>query len=86
MAETDEERKRLGQTDSSDHQEEVVSLLLGRQVLVVADGDVCVAGRLVSFSKSSSQPMHKPGVLILESSSGFCIIKDWVLISFGGRL
>ena len=62
----------------------LLRVLINRVVQVQADG-LKVSGRLVAVSESSRVPIHCPGVLVLETASGLCIIREWTAIAFTGR-
>lgn len=63
----------------------LIRALVGRVVQVQAEG-LKVYGRLVAVSDSQRRPVHLPGVLILETDCGFCIVREWTVIAFSGRL
>ena len=59
---------------------------LVKRVIEIHVDDFKVIGRLYAVSESQRYPVHSPGVLILETTAGPCIIRDWNLIVFSGRL
>jgi hypothetical protein len=63
----------------------LVKALVKRVVEIHAD-DFKVIGRLLAMSEPQRLPVHLPGVLILETTAGLSIIRDWTLIVFSGRL
>jgi len=62
----------------------LLRVLVGRVVLVEVGG-LKVRGRLLVVSESQRRPIHLPGVLVLETASGFCIVREWAVIAFDGR-
>lgn len=62
----------------------LVLSLLNRQVTVESSG-LRVHGRLLAVSDSKRQPDHKPFLLVLQTSKGLCLVRDWNVISFEGR-
>lgn len=58
--------------------------LLYRQVTVEAGG-LKVSGRLLAFAEPQRKPLHKPFLLLLRTSEGLCLVRDWSVISFDGR-
>jgi hypothetical protein len=63
----------------------LVKALVKRVVEIHVDG-FAIIGRLLAVSESQRLPIHLPGVLILETTAGPCIIREWDLIVFSGRL
>ena len=63
----------------------LVKALVGREVTVCGD-HFKVAGRLLTTSEGQRVPVHLPGVLIVETPNGSCIIREWFLIVFKGGL
>jgi hypothetical protein len=63
----------------------LVKALVKRVVEIHVD-DFKVIGCLLAVLESQRYPVHLPGVLILETAAGPCIIRDWDLIVFSGRL
>jgi hypothetical protein len=63
----------------------LVKALMKRVVEIHVDG-FKVIGCLLAVSESQRYPVHLLGVLILETVAGPCIIRDWTLIVFSGRL
>ena len=57
--------------------------LLNREVTVHNDG-LKVSGRLVSVVQSGRRPVHRPCVLVLSTSCGHVLMRDWSLITFSG--
>jgi len=62
----------------------LVWALVNRQITVQSNG-LKISGLLFHISDSSSRPDHKPCVLVLQTPTGWCIIRDWTLIAFNGR-
>jgi hypothetical protein len=63
----------------------LVKALVKHVVEIHVDG-FKVIGRLLTVSESQRYPVHLPGVIILETAAGPCIIRYWDLIVFNGRL
>jgi len=63
----------------------ILGVLVGRVVAVQVDR-LKICGRLLAVSESQRYPLHVPGVLVLETASGLCIIREWTVIAFSGRL
>lgn len=59
---------------------------LVKRVVEIHVDNFKVIGRLSAVSEPQRYPVHLPGVLILETTAGLSIIRDWDLIVFGGRL
>jgi len=64
--------------------ESILSDLIYRQVTVQVGGGLKVSGRLLCFSEAQRKPDHKPLVLLLWTSEGPCLVRDWSVISFDG--
>lgn len=63
----------------------LVKTLVGRIIEIHVDG-FRVIGRLLAVSESQRYPVHSPGALVLETVAGPCIVREWDLIVFSGRL
>jgi hypothetical protein len=59
----------------------LVQSLVNREVTVLSHG-LKVSGKLLAVRESQTLPHHRPQVLVLRSSLGLCLVRDWTLIAF----
>jgi hypothetical protein len=63
----------------------LLPLFLNHKVTVNVDG-VKAEGRLIAIQESQRRPDHTPFLLILDTVAGVCIVRNWTVIIFNGRL
>jgi len=64
----------------------ILRFAVNREVVIKTSEGLKVSGKLVAIQESQSRPDHKPCMLVLQTSHGLCLVRDWTLIAFSGEL